>query len=166
MVGEKEEEVGLRRRRSRAGRAANKLPEPLSGISRVCRRQGVIWFDFHNKSSSPEKASSKGTRDTCRRESHRSVTARRRTNCGTMRWGSHGYKIGINEMEHRLSSDAFSISIMNFGSSPTRDGRVERNAGGLRRARSARRCRALGFSRGTSRGLTIIGRSSRGVLRS
>ena len=33
---------------------------------------------------------------------------------GTMRWGSHGYKIGINEMEHRLSSDAFSISIMNL----------------------------------------------------
>ena len=31
-----------------------------------------------------------------------------------MRWGSHGYKIGINEMEHRLSSGAFSISIMNL----------------------------------------------------
>ena len=55
----KEEEEGLRRRRSRTGHdAANKLPGQLSGISRVCRRQGVIWFAFHNKSSSPEKASS------------------------------------------------------------------------------------------------------------
>ena len=53
-----EEEWGLRRRRSRAGRAANKLPEPLVGVSRVCRHQGVFGFDFHNKSSSPEKASS------------------------------------------------------------------------------------------------------------
>ena len=48
MVGEREEEEeGLRRRRSRAGRAANKLPEPLSGISRVCRHQRVVSFDFH-----------------------------------------------------------------------------------------------------------------------
>ena len=60
---------------SRAGRAANKLPEPLSGISRVCRRHGVVGFDFHSPSSSPEKASSKGTRDTCRRAK---VTARSR----------------------------------------------------------------------------------------
>ena len=30
-----------------------------------------------------------------------------------MRWGSHGYKIGINEST-RLSSGAFSISIMNL----------------------------------------------------
>ena len=54
----KEEEVGLRRRQSRAGRAANKLPEPLVGVSRVCRHQGVFGFDFHRTSSSPEKASS------------------------------------------------------------------------------------------------------------
>ena len=46
MVGGVEEE-GLRRRWSRAGRAANKLPEPLSGISRVCRHQRVVSFDFH-----------------------------------------------------------------------------------------------------------------------
>ena len=77
MVGGVEEE-GLRRRRSRVGRpAANKLPEPLSGVSRVCRHQRVFGFDFHGTSSSPEKASSKGTRDTCRRESHSDVTARR-----------------------------------------------------------------------------------------
>ena len=43
-----EEEEGLRRRRSRAGRdAANKPPEPLSGVSRVCRHQRVVSFDFH-----------------------------------------------------------------------------------------------------------------------
>ncbi len=68
------------------------------------------------------------------------VTARSRRGggrCGTMRWGSHGYKIGINEST--ACPARFSISIMNFGSSPTRDGRVERNAGGLRSAWSARR---------------------------
>ena len=46
----------------------------------------------------------------------RKVTARSRRGggrCGTMRWGSHGYKIGINEST-RLSSGAFSISIMNL----------------------------------------------------
>ena len=48
MVGEREEEEeeGLRRRRSRAGRAANKLPEPLSGVSRVCRHQGSSALIF------------------------------------------------------------------------------------------------------------------------
>ena len=166
MVGEEEEEEGLRRRRSRAGRAANKLPEPLSGISRVCRHQRVVSFDFHMVII--ESGEGVVERDAGHLPARKSPLGHGAAadDRGTMRWGSHGYKIGINEMEHRLSSDAFSISIMNFGSSPTRDGRVERNAGGLRRARSARRCRALGFSRGTSRGLTIIGRSSRGVLRS
>ena len=76
MVGEKEEEEGLRRRRSRA-RAARRTGclSRLSGVSRVCRHQRVVGFDFHRTSSSPEKASSKGTRDTCQHESHGSVTA-------------------------------------------------------------------------------------------
>ena len=43
------------------------------------------------------------------------VTARSRRGggrCGTMRWGSHGYKIGINE--RTACPAAFSISIMNL----------------------------------------------------
>ena len=112
MVGEKEEEgPGLRRRRrSRAGRAANKLPEPLSGISRVCRRQGVIWFDFHNKSSSPEKASSKGTRDTCRRESHGAHGAAD----DTARCVGGLTAIRSASTKAPLVQRAFSISIMNL----------------------------------------------------
>ena len=43
----KEEEVGLRRRRSRAGRAANKLPEPLvRNLTRMSSSR-VVRFDFH-----------------------------------------------------------------------------------------------------------------------
>ena len=72
----------------------------------------VVGFDFHSTSSSPGKASSKGTRDTCRREKSRRGHGAA-DDRGTMRWGSHGYKIGINEST-RLSSGAFSISIMNL----------------------------------------------------
>ena len=54
-----EEEEGLRRRRSRTGNdAANKLPEPLSGVSRVCRHQRVFGFDFlvHHRARTARRA--------------------------------------------------------------------------------------------------------------
>ena len=47
----------------------------------------------------------------------RKVTARSRRGggrCGTMRWGSHGYKIGINESGTACPAARFSISIMNL----------------------------------------------------
>ena len=77
MVGEKRKKKACAvDGRARAARRTSCMSR-LSGVSRVCRHQRVVGFDFHRTSSSPEKASSKGTRDTCRRESHSDVTARR-----------------------------------------------------------------------------------------
>ena len=99
-----EEEEGLRRRRSRAGRAANKLPEPLVGVSRVVviKESSGLIFIVHHRVRRRRRRKGRGT------PAGAKVTARSRRGggrCGTMRWGSHGYKIGINE-SNRLSSGA------------------------------------------------------------
>ena len=114
MVGEKEEEgPGLRRRRrSRAGRAANKLPEPLVRSLTRMSSSRVVSFDFHNNHRVRRRRRRKG-RGT---PAGAKVTARSRRGggrCGTMRWGSHGYKIGINEST-ACPAARFSISIMNL----------------------------------------------------
>ena len=94
----------------------------------------VVSFDFHNNHRVRRRRRRKG-RGT---PAGAKVTARSRRGggrCGTMRWGSHGYKIGINES----TACPARLQYFNheFGSSPTRDGRAKRNAGGLRSAWSA-----------------------------
>ena len=108
--------------RARAARRTSCLSR-LSGVSRVCRRQGVVGFDFHSTSSSPGKASSKGTRDTCRRESH----------------GAHGATddaarcvgglTAIRSASTKATACPAALQYFNheFGSSPTRDGRAKRD---------------------------------------
>jgi len=119
--------------RARAARRTSCLSR-LSGVSRVCRRQGVVGFDFHNNHRVRRRRRRKGRGAPAGAKVM--ARSRRGGRYGTMRWGSHGYKIGINE-RNRLSSGALQYFNHEFGSSPTRDGRGKRNAGGLRSAWSA-----------------------------
>ena len=113
MVGEKRKnEACAVDGRARAARRTS-CPSRLSGVSRVCRHQGssALIFIEHHRVRRRRRRKGRGT------PAGAKVTARSRRGggrCGTMRWGSHGYKIGINE-RNRLSSGAFSISIMNLG---------------------------------------------------
>ena len=139
-------ERGRRKKRACAvdGRArgprGEQGPEPLSGISRVCRRQRVFRFDFHVNHRVQRRRRRKG-RGT---PAGAKVTARSRRGggrCGTMRWGSHGYKIGINESGTACPAARFSISIMNLGAHrPATDESNETLAACSCRRRASRFC--------------------------
>ena len=141
----------------RAGRAANNVLSrcPESHAYVVISESSGLIFMVHHRVRRRRRRKGRGT--TCRRESHGEVTARR-TNRGTMRWGSHGYKIGINEST--ACPARFSISIMNFDSSPTRDGRGKRNAGGLRSACAGARSGRVDALRAASAGESMVYRES------
>ena len=93
------------------GEQAARAAYPESHAYVVVKESSGLIFIVHHRVRGRRRRKGRGTPAGAR------VTATSRRGdgrCGTMRWGSHGYKIGINE-RNRLSSGAFSISIMNLG---------------------------------------------------
>ena len=133
VVGEKEEEEGLRRRRSRAGRAANKLPEPPVRILTRMSSSRVVRFDFQNNHRVRRRRRRKG----------RGTPAGARVTARSRRGGGRSWHdaFGVSRLVDRHQRNVAPlvqrrVQYFNheFGSSSTRDGQVKRNAGGLRSA--------------------------------
>ena len=112
MVGEKRKKracaVDGRARAARRTSCLSRCPESHAYV--VVKESSGLIFIVHHRVRGRRRRKGRGT------PAGAKVTARSRRGgrCGTMRWGSHGYKIGINE-SNRLSSGRFSISIMNLG---------------------------------------------------
>ena len=113
MVGEKRKKracaVDGRARAARRTSCPGRCPESHAYV--VVKESSGLIFMVHHRVQGRRRRKGRGT------PANTKVTARSRRAAddrGTMRWGSHGYKIGINE-SNRLSSGRFSISIMNLG---------------------------------------------------
>ena len=113
MVGEKRKKracaVDGRARAARRTSCPGRCPESHAYV--VVKESSGLIFMVHHRVQGRRRRKGRGT------PANTKVTARSRRAAddrGTMRWGSHGYKIGINE-SNRLSSGRFSISIMNMG---------------------------------------------------
>ena len=146
--------------RARAARRTSCLSR-LSGVSHVCRRQ-ESRFDFHGTSSSPEKASSKGTRDTCRREKSRrghGAAADDAARCV-------GGLTAIRSASTKATACPAALQYFNHEfwelTDPRRTRRTKRWRPAARTKVGEAASRPWLLAR-TSRGLTIIGRSSRCV---
>ena len=113
MVGEKRKNeacaVDGRARAARRTSCLSRLSESHAYV--VIKESSGLIFIVHHRVRRRRRRKGRGT------PAGAKVTARSRRGggrCGTMRWGSHGYKIGINEST-ACPAARFSISIMNLG---------------------------------------------------
>ena len=112
MVGEKRKNeacaVDGRARAARRTSCLSRLSESHAYV--VIKESSGLIFIVHHRVRRRRRRKGRGT------PAGAKVTARSRRGggrCGTMRWGSHGYKIGINEST-ACPAARFSISIMNL----------------------------------------------------
>ena len=118
--------------RARAARRTSCLSR-LSGVSRVCRRQGIVGFDFHQVII--ESGEGVVVRDAGHLPARKSPLGHGAAADDAAR--CVGGLTAIRSASTKAAACPAALQYFNheFGSSPTRDGRGKRNAGGLRSAR-------------------------------
>ena len=91
------------------GEQAARAAYPESHAYVVVKESSGLIFIVHHRVRGRRRRKGRGTPAGAKKSRRGHGAANR----GTMRWGSHGYKIGINES--RACPARFSISIMNLG---------------------------------------------------